>query len=172
MTPGSDLTYEQLVAAFAPRPISSNEQYWASVAQIDDLLNKGELSLAEQDYLTALGMMVERYEAEHEPNIELRGVALIRALMGEQALTQRDLVQPIFKTDSIASAVLHGKRRLTVEHIDKLAHYFQLPQTLFFEISEYSILKHEKSLPQPAMSNTILSIAETQAKYHIKDEGM
>lgn len=144
MTPGSNLTYEQLVAQCAPRPISSEAQYRTAVAQIDGLLDKGELTVDEQDYLTAWGMMVQRYEEEQEPAIELRGLALIRALMEEQELNQRDLVQPVFKTDSIASAVLHGKRRLTVEHIDKLAHYFQLPQTLFFEVSDYSNLQHER----------------------------
>ncbi len=132
MTIGIKLTYEQLLDVFPPRPISSDEQYWATVAQIDELIDKGNLTPDEQDYLTTLGMMVERYEEEHEPDMELRGVALVRALMAEQGLRQRDLVQPIFKTDSIASAVLHGKRRLTVEHIDKLAHYFQLPHALFF----------------------------------------
>lgn len=132
MTIGTNLTYEQLIDIFPPRPISSDEQYWATVAQIDQLIDKGDLTLAEQDYLTALGMMVERYEDEHEPDMELRGIALVRALMEEQGLRQRDLVKPVFKTDSIASAVLHGKRRLTVEHIDKLAQYFQLPHALFF----------------------------------------
>lgn len=165
--PGSDRTYEQLVATFAPRPISSDEQYRASVAQLDALLDKGELTLDEQDYLTALGMMVERYEAEREPDIELRGIALIRALMEEQALTQRDLVQPIFKTDSIASAVLHGKRRLTVEHIDKLAHYFQLPQTLFFEVSAYPSLKRERNGRQS--NRGVVAVAEERAEYEVEE---
>lgn len=135
MTLGINLTYEQLIDIFPPRPISSDEQYWATAAQIDKLIDKGDLTPDEQDYLTALGMMAERYEDEREPDMELRGIALVRALMEEQGLRQRDLVKPVFKTDSIASAVLHGKRRLTVEHIDKLAQYFQLPHALFFEPS-------------------------------------
>jgi HTH-type transcriptional regulator/antitoxin HigA len=127
------------------------------VAQIDDLIDKGDLTQDEQDYLTALGMMVERYEEEREPDMELRGIALIRALMEEQGLRQRDLVKPVFKTDSIASAVLHGKRRLTVEHIDKLAQYFQLPHALFFEPSgeqqsAYSPQNGQASISPPPKS--------------------
>jgi len=133
MTLGINLTYTQLIAIFPPRPIASDEQYWETQARIDELLDKGNLTPDESDYLTALGMMIERYEDEHEPDIELRGVALIRALMDEQGLRQRDLVAPVFKTDSIASAVLNGKRRLTTEHIDRLAQFFQLPHGLFFE---------------------------------------
>lgn len=136
MTIGINYTYEQLVANFPPRPITSDEQYWATVSRVDDLIDKGDLNEDEQDYLAALGMMVERYEEEREPDIELRGTELILALMEEQGLRQRDLVKPVFKTDSIASAVLHGKRRLTVEHIDRLAQFFQLPHALFFEAPE------------------------------------
>ncbi|MEZ4646372.1 MAG: hypothetical protein R3E31_27220, partial [Chloroflexota bacterium] len=136
MTSGINYTYEQLVNILPPRPIISDEQYWVVASRVDDLIDKGELSTDEQDYLTALGMMIERYEEERESNIELRGIALVLALMEEQGLRQRDLVKPIFKTDSIASAVLHGKRRLTVEHIDKLAQFFRLPHMLFFETAE------------------------------------
>jgi HTH-type transcriptional regulator/antitoxin HigA len=143
MTLGINLTYEQLLAGFPPRPITSDDQYWETVANIDELIDRGLLSSDEQDYLSVLGMLVERYEGEHEPDNELRGIALIRALMEEQGLRQRDLVQPIFKTDSIASSVLNGKRRLTVEHIDKLAFYFQLPHTLFFEAPENQANEHE-----------------------------
>ena len=151
MTLGINPTYEQLLAGFPPRPITSDDQYWETVTRIDELIDKGLLSSDEQDYLSVLGMLVERYEGEHEPDIELRGIALIRALMEEQGLRQRDLVNPIFKTDSIASSVLNGKRRLTVEHIDKLAHYFQLPHTLFFEAPE----NEGNALNKPTLANSV-----------------
>ena len=133
MTGTNIITYAQLIANFPPRPITNDEQYWATQDRIDALLDKARLTADEQDYLSALGMMVERYESDHEPDITLRGIRLIRALMEEQGLKQRDLVAPIFKTDSIVSAVLNGKRQLTVEHINKLAAFFNLPHAWFFE---------------------------------------
>lgn len=132
MTPGFSSTYDELLEEFPPRPIQSEQGYWAVQAQIDALIDKGDLTPDEQDFLSLLGMLVERYETEHEPMPELRGVALVKALMAESSLRQRDLL-PIFKTDSIVSAVLHGHRKLTVEHIEKLAEFFQLPHSLFFE---------------------------------------
>ena len=168
MTPGSSLTYAQLLAEFPPRPISTDEHYSATVARIDALIDKGGLTLDEQDYLTALGMMVERFEEEREANIELRGIELIRALMEEQGLRQRDLVQPIFKTDSIASAVLHGKRGLTIEHIDKLAHYFQLPHALFFETPTDN--RTVESLQQQKASAKMLVVAEPPVEYGVEGE--
>ncbi|MBK8903941.1 MAG: helix-turn-helix domain-containing protein [Anaerolineaceae bacterium] len=133
MTGTNTTTYAQLIANFPPRPLTNDEQYLATQDRIDALLDKGNLTIDEQDYLTVLGMMVERYESEREPDFTLRGTRLIRALMEEQGLRQRDLVAPIFKTDSIASAILNGKRQLTVEHINKLAAFFDLPHAWFFE---------------------------------------
>lgn len=127
--------YRELVQAFPPRPIRTEEQYQAVQKRIDSLLDREELTPEEQEYLTVLGMLVEMYEAttEDEEHYELRGVAIIRALLEEQGLRQKDLVD-IFKTESIASAVLNGRRGLTVEHIDKLARRFDLPHMLFFEL--------------------------------------
>lgn len=92
-----------------------------------------ELTEDERDYLTMLSIVVEAYEeaTEDEEDYELRGIELIRALLDKQNLRQKDLLD-IFKTESIASAILNGKRRLTVDHIDKLARRFDLPHELFF----------------------------------------
>ncbi len=128
-----NLTYTLLVATFPPRLIANDEQYWATQDRVDEFLEKEHLIEDEKDYISALGMMIERYEEMYASEMTLRGIALIRALMEEQELKQRDLVEPIFKTDSIVSAVLNSKRRLTVEHIDKLAAYFDLPHSWFFE---------------------------------------
>lgn len=132
---GTNPTYEQLFSDYPPRPITSEEQFWQVQARIDNLLDKETLSTDEEDYLDALGIMIAAYEAQYEPDIALRGVALIRALMEESNLRQRDLVKPVFKTDSIASTVLNGKRRLTVDHINRLAHYFRIPHEYFFELA-------------------------------------
>ena len=131
MIPGPDTNYIALIQTFPPRPIKSEAEYAAVQARVDALVDKGELTADEGDYLSLLGMLIERYEADHDPIPELRGVALVKALMAEGDLRQRDLV-PIFKTESITSAVLNGHRQLTVEHIDKLAHFFDLPHALFF----------------------------------------
>jgi HTH-type transcriptional regulator / antitoxin HigA len=70
---------------------------------------------------------------EQQGDYRLQGVALIRGLLELHGLKQQELT-PIFKTKSITSAVLNGKRRLMVEQIDGLAHFFGLPHSLFFEV--------------------------------------
>lgn len=132
MTIGT-LSYPEMLQTFVPRPISSEADYETTVAQMDVLLDKGDLTPDEQDFLTLLGTLVSAYEEEVYPDemFELRGVELVRGLLELHDLKQKDLV-PIFKTKSIVSAVLNGKRPLTVEHIDKLAKQFNLPHELFF----------------------------------------
>lgn len=56
---------------------------------------------------------------------------MVIALLEERDLCQNDLVD-VFKTESIASAVLNGRRDLTVEQNDKLARRFNLPHEWFF----------------------------------------
>lgn len=130
---GSRDVYRELVLDYTPRPIRSEAEYLRARKRIDVLLDKNQLSQDEKDYLDMLGVVVENYEArtEDEGQYELRGVALIRALLEEHGLRQKDLVD-VFKTESIASAVLNGRRGLTVEHIDRLARRFDLPHALFF----------------------------------------
>ena len=93
-----------------------------------------DLTSDEQDYLTLLGLLIERYDADYEKDIELRGVELIQALLEERNLTQHDLL-PIFKTTSKLTAIFNNQRQLTVKQINKLAQFFGLPHSLFFPTS-------------------------------------
>jgi HTH-type transcriptional regulator / antitoxin HigA len=128
MTIAADLpTYVELLTAFPPRPIKSGVELDAVQAVIDRLLDAPQLSPAQQDYLNVLGMVVQEYV----PIPDIQGVELLKVLMADRALKQKDLV-PIFKTESIASAVLRGQRNLTVEHIEKLAAFFHLSPAVFF----------------------------------------
>ena len=126
--------YGALLLDFLPRVIKTETDYRAIQQQVDRLVDHDELSPAEQDCLDLLGALIWEYETrtEDETEYELRGIELLRGLMTLHGLKQVDLV-PIFKTKSIVSAVLNGKRQLTVEHINRLAAFFQVPHELFFE---------------------------------------
>lgn len=50
----------------------------------------------------------------------------------DQLPDSKDLV-PILKTESIVSAILHRQQKLTVEHIEKLAVFFHVSPSVFFE---------------------------------------
>ncbi|NJL55013.1 transcriptional regulator, partial [bacterium] len=113
-------SYIELLQKFPPRPIKSEAELFAVQEIIDTLLDSGEITPEKQDYINVLGILIHEYEGKHVPIPDLSGVELLRALINEFELKQKDLV-PIFKTESIVSAILKGQRRFTVEHIEKLA---------------------------------------------------
>ena len=124
--------YIELLNAFPPRPIHSEAAFLATQNVIDSLIDRGELTPDEEDYLNLLGTLVHEYEEKHIHISDLYGVELLKALIAESNLRQKDLV-PIFKTESIVSEVLNGQRKLTATHIQKLADFFHLSPAAFFE---------------------------------------
>lgn len=123
--------YIELLRAFPPRPITSEDELRETQKVIDSLLDKGELSKEERDYLHVLAALVYDYEQKQEPIPDIYGVELLKVLIEEFDLRQKDLV-PIFKTESIVSDVLSGKRQLTTRHIEELAKFFHVSPAVFF----------------------------------------
>lgn len=123
--------YVELLRSFPPRPISDEVEFAATQSVVDALLDRPELTADEQDYLNVLGTLIAEYEQTLDPLPDISGVELLEILIEEQNLRQKDLV-PIFKTESIVSDVLHGRRKLTVEHIQKLAAFFHVSPAVFF----------------------------------------
>ena len=125
--------YIQLLQQFPPRTITNEEQLEATQAQIDRLLDSNELSSEELDYLNVLGVLVFEYEQAQESIPDIYGIELLKVLIQERELRQKDLV-PIFKTESIISDILNEKRQLTVRHIQELAQFFNLSPAVFFPV--------------------------------------
>ncbi len=127
--------YIQLLKQFPPRTINNEEQLEATQAQIDRLLDKHELTSEELDYLNVLGVLVFEYEQAQESIPDIYGVELLKVLIQERQLRQKDLIS-IFKTESMFSDILSGKRELTVRHIQELAQFFNLSPAVFFPIGQ------------------------------------
>jgi len=131
-------SYLELLQDFPPRSIKSEQDYWAAQAVVDRLLDARDLTPDQRDYLNLLGLLIREYEEKHVVIPDLAGVELLKALIKEFGLKQKDLV-PIFKTESIVSAVLNGHRGLTVEHIEQLAQFFRISPSVFFEANSQSM---------------------------------
>lgn len=126
--------YIQLLKQFPPRTIKDDGELEATQAIIDRLLDRERLSPEESDYLNVLGALVFEYEQTQTPIPDIYGVELLKVLIDERQLRQKDLL-PIFKTESIVSDILNGKRQLTVRHIQELAEFFNLSPAVFFPLS-------------------------------------
>ncbi|EAZ91957.1 helix-turn-helix domain-containing protein [Crocosphaera chwakensis] len=123
--------YIELLKQFPPRPIKSDEDLEATQEIVNQLLDKPQLTEEESDYLDVLGMLIYEYEKDLDIVPDIYGVELLKVLLEERNLKQKDLVS-IFKTESIISDVLNEKRKLTTRHIQELAEFFNLSPAAFF----------------------------------------
>lgn len=108
-------------------------EYDAKVEALDDLLDM--IGDDENHPLTSLaarlGDVIEAYDEAHRAMPEVSGVDVLRYLMAEHGLSQRDL--PEVGAQSVVSAVLSGKRSLNWRQICELSTRFCVPTDVFRE---------------------------------------
>jgi HTH-type transcriptional regulator/antitoxin HigA len=95
----------------------------------------GKLTPGEGQYLDALVVLIREYEqSQHDPKrIVPSGIDVLKHLMAEHDMTQRQLGQLLGIGDSAASMILSGTRELTKSHITKLSRHFGVGVGAFFE---------------------------------------
>jgi len=119
-----------MIAKGAPRVIHNDaelEAYTDALFQLTALENP---SRSEVEAIELLTLLVEHYEQEHYSIPAADPASVVRFLIEQQNLTQRDLI-PQFGTESAVSMFLSGQRNLTVEQVRKLSTRFRLPADVF-----------------------------------------
>ncbi|MGB7893429.1 MAG: transcriptional regulator [Microcoleus sp.] len=124
--------YIEIITTFPPRPITCEAELIATQNRIDSIVNRSNLTQDDRDYLNVLGTLVYDYEQKHEPMPVLKGIALLKALMVEDNIQEKDLVD-IFESESWVSEMMDGKWELTASQIQKLAKFFHLSPVAFLE---------------------------------------
>ena len=120
----------EMIAHGTPRVIHTDaelETYTQALFQLTALENP---SSSEVEAIELLTLLVERYEEEHYSVPKANPVAIVRFLLKQQHLTQRDLI-PQFGSESAVSMFLTGRRNLTVEQVQKLSTRFELSADVF-----------------------------------------
>src|SRR5690348_3154861 len=97
--------YRGLLEKFPPIPIHNRKQLEATETVIDGLLALQTRSAAQDAYLELLSMAVNAWEDENIEIPRLSGRDLLKVLIEERGIRQKDLV-PVFGTESIVSEVL------------------------------------------------------------------
>ena len=124
--------YNRLLTKVAPKVIRSekeNEAYTRTLYEFDQRGSK--LTHAEKELADLLTLLVEDFESKHYQLPRAKPVEVLRFLMDQHSLKQRDLVG-VFGTRSIISEVLSGKRKLNKEHIERLSQRFHVSPDVFF----------------------------------------
>ena len=78
-----------------------------------------------------LTLSIEHYDNEHFQIAEADGVSILKYFMEEFDLKQKDL-QNELGTQGVVSEILHGKRKLNRNQIEKLSERFLVSPAVFF----------------------------------------
>jgi HTH-type transcriptional regulator / antitoxin HigA len=135
MTANVDTTkYGLLLMQTLPSVISNEQELERLTEQVDRLMTKGikqgELSPEEDSLLELLAVLIESYEDEHYPMPEVSPNEVLRFLMEERELKQKDLLH-IFGSTGITSEVVNGKRSISKAQAKKLAEFFRVSVEIF-----------------------------------------
>ena len=115
----------------SPTPITSERQHEEYLSVLDKLASKENPTREEEKYGEVLMSLIEVYEEMHYSIPDASPVEVLRTLMDANDLRQKDLA-PIFGSESIVSEVLHEKRALNKNHIEKLSKRFRVSPAVFF----------------------------------------
>lgn len=85
----------------------------------------------ESDELDLLLVLVKDYDDNHYHLPELDALEVIKYKMEEMGLKAKDL-EPIIGSKGHVSAILSGKREITLKMAQKLKNYFSIPAEVFF----------------------------------------
>ena len=80
--------------------------------------------------LDLLIVLVKDYDDKHYELPELDALEVIKYKMGEMGLKAKDL-EPIIGSKGHVSAILSGKREITLKMAQKLKNYFSIPAEVF-----------------------------------------
>ena len=120
----------EMIAHGAPRVIHNDaelERYTDALFRLTALESP---SRSEVEAIELLTLLVERYEQEHYSIPAADAVSVVRFLIKQQDLTQRDLI-PQFGSESAVSMFMTGQRNLTLEQVRKLSARFKLSTDVF-----------------------------------------
>lgn len=123
--------YGALLMEAVPQVIESDADLDHAEEIVSRLLSKGEnLSPEEEKLLDLISDLIEAYEDIHYPMPEASPTQILRSLMEERGVKQRELL-PVFGSSGIASEVVNGKRSISKAHAKKLAKFFKVSVEMF-----------------------------------------
>jgi HTH-type transcriptional regulator / antitoxin HigA len=123
---------------FPPRPITNKKMHrtYSEVASV--LMRELEMGTLESSaketvkaFLNALVPFIEAYEKSHMAIPAASPEEMFRFLIEQHALTQYDLSKEL-GGQPVVSDVVHGKRKLTRDHIEKLGKRFHISPAAFY----------------------------------------
>ena len=110
------------------RAIKNEREYKKALKALETVFDETKGSLAE--YAETLTILIDHYESENFPIKDSEGIDVLKFLMHQNGIKQKDLVGIIGSKSSV-SEILSGKRPLSLQHIRALADKFNVNPATF-----------------------------------------
>lgn len=109
----------------------TEQQYDKMVGLLDSLIDEiGEnQNHPLTSYMETLGTLIEAYEVQNIPAPEQDNVSILKFLMAEHGLKQKDMSE--IGSQGVVSDILNGRRKLNIRQIQALAKRFQVSPAVF-----------------------------------------
>lgn len=121
--------YRKLVAKASPVIVETEAENERLLKILEPMMNR-ELSPEEGKLFDLLIKLVEDFERRHYPMGESSPLEMLKFLMEQRDLRQRDIVH-LFGSSGIASEVINGKRGISKNQAKALADFFGVSPELF-----------------------------------------
>ena len=125
------IDYGTLLEETKPEVIHGEPENRRLIAILERLTAQQQVTEAEEKLIALITVLVEHFENQNYPILDVGPLDIVRHLMEEHNLRQKDLTD-VFGTESIVSDVLNGKRVLNKEHIRRLSERFKVSPAVFF----------------------------------------
>jgi HTH-type transcriptional regulator/antitoxin HigA len=109
--------------------LKTEEDYNRASMRLMDIFH-AQPNSAESDELDLLMVLVKDYDDKHYQLPELDALEVIKYKMQEMGMKAKDL-EPIIGSKGHVSAILSGKREITLKMAQKLKNYFSIPAEVF-----------------------------------------
>ena len=121
----------KMIERGAPHLIRSEEQLADYTKALYKLTSEPHPTPAQVEAIELLTLLIERYEDENYSLPKASPADVLRFLIAQPGLKQRDLADDL-GGESVVSEVISGKRKLNAAHIEQLSKRFRVSPAVFF----------------------------------------
>ena len=128
----AEKSYSELLLAYEPSVIKTEEENQRALKTLSEILSKGEKHLGndERRFVELLSKLISDFERSAYRIGGAQPAEVLRELMRARGMRPRDL-WAVFGSKGITSEVLRGKRGISKERAKMLARMFSVSAELF-----------------------------------------
>jgi HTH-type transcriptional regulator/antitoxin HigA len=108
-------------------PIKTKKEYQYALELLEENFTDETL----EPFLHVLSERIEAYEQTHFPIPEATSGEVLAFLMEQKGLTQKEVAKGTGIHQSVLSRFIRGEREPTLEHVRKLAKFFEVDSSVF-----------------------------------------